>query len=69
MYESYIIPNRKKIKHVYVKVTEACEHIYSDQTGQFPVQSSRGYKYILILYDVDSNAIISHHQKQEKDLK
>jgi hypothetical protein len=32
---------------------------YSDQTGKFPVQSSRGYNYVLILYDHDSNAILS----------
>jgi hypothetical protein len=31
----------------------------SDQTGKFPVQSSRGYNYVMILYDYDSNAILS----------
>ena len=48
---------------MYWQVTESCGHIYSDQTGRFPVQSSRGYKYVLILYDVDSNAIISRPLK------
>jgi hypothetical protein len=32
---------------------------YSDQTGRFPVQSSRGYTSVMILYDFDSNAILS----------
>ena len=32
---------------------------YSDQTGKFPVQSTRGNNYIFILYDYDSNAILS----------
>jgi hypothetical protein len=32
---------------------------YSDQTGKFPVQSSRGYNYVMVLYDYDSNAILS----------
>ena len=32
---------------------------YSDQTGRFPVQSSRGNKCIFIMYDFDSNAILS----------
>jgi hypothetical protein len=32
---------------------------YSDQTGKFPVQSSRRYNYIMILYDYYSNAILS----------
>jgi hypothetical protein len=32
---------------------------YSDQTGKFPLQSSRGYNYVMVLYDYDSNAILS----------
>jgi hypothetical protein len=32
--------------------------MYSDITGRFPVQSSRGHKYIFVLYDYDSNAIL-----------
>jgi hypothetical protein len=32
---------------------------YSDQTGKCPVQSSRGYNYVMVLYDYDSNAILS----------
>jgi hypothetical protein len=32
---------------------------YSDQMGKFPVQSSLGYNYIMILYDYHSNAILS----------
>jgi hypothetical protein len=33
--------------------------IYTDQTGRFPVVSSRGNKYIMILYDYDSNSILA----------
>jgi hypothetical protein len=32
--------------------------IYTDQTGLFPVVSSKGNKYIMIFYDYDSNAIM-----------
>ena len=32
---------------------------HSDQTGKFPVQSLRGYNYMVILYDYDSNIILS----------
>ena len=32
---------------------------YSDQTGKFIIQSSRGENYIFILYDYDSNSILS----------
>ena len=31
--------------------------LYTDLTGQFPVQSSRGHKYILVIYNFDSNSI------------
>jgi hypothetical protein len=34
-------------------------HIYSDQTGRFPITSSRGSKYIMVVYDHDSNAILT----------
>jgi hypothetical protein len=33
--------------------------IYTDQIGIFPVVSSKGNKYIMILYDYDSNAILA----------
>jgi hypothetical protein len=33
--------------------------IYTDQTGRFPVTSSQGNKYILILYEYDMNAILT----------
>jgi hypothetical protein len=33
--------------------------IYTDQTGRSPMVSSKGNKYIIILYDYDSNAIFS----------
>jgi len=29
----------------------------TDQTGRFPVTSARGYKYIFILFDNDTNLI------------
>ena len=31
--------------------------LYTDLTGRFPVQSSRGHKYILVAYNFDSNSI------------
>ena len=31
--------------------------LYTDSTGRFPVQSSRGHKYILVTYNFDSNSI------------
>jgi hypothetical protein len=31
--------------------------MYSDQTGMFPVVSSKGNKYVMDLYDVNSNLL------------
>ena len=31
---------------------------YSDQTGKFPITSSRGHKYIFVFYHYDTNTII-----------
>jgi hypothetical protein len=39
---------------------------YSDHTGKFPVQSSRGYQYVMILYDYDTNAILSKPLKSRQ---
>jgi hypothetical protein len=33
--------------------------IYTDPTGAFPVTSQAGHKYLLVLYDFDSNAILA----------
>ena len=36
---------------------------YSNQTGKFPHQSTRGNKYVMILYDNNSNLILSNPTK------
>jgi hypothetical protein len=47
-----------KAQFVYAATIDAGQ-IYTDQTGRFSVVSSKGNKYIMILYDYDSNAILS----------
>jgi hypothetical protein len=42
---------------VFVSAIQATGQIYTDQTRKFPVTSSLGNKYIMLLYDYDSNAI------------
>ena len=46
------------------------EMSYTDQTGQFPFHSTRGYEYIMVLYDFDSNAILARpfKNRQAKEL-
>jgi hypothetical protein len=43
----------------YAAIMEPTGQIYTDQTGRFVVPSSNGNNYLLILYDYDSNAIIT----------
>jgi hypothetical protein len=47
-----------KIQFGYAATIDAVQ-IYTDQTGRFPVVSSKGNKYIRIWYDYDSNSILA----------
>jgi hypothetical protein len=47
-----------KTQYVYAATIDAGQ-IYTDKTGRLPVVSSKGNKYIIILYDYDSNAILA----------
>jgi hypothetical protein len=47
-----------KTQYVYAATIDAGQ-IYTGQTGKFPVVSSKGNKYIMILYDYDRNAILA----------
>jgi hypothetical protein len=47
-----------KTQYVYAATIDAGQ-IYTDQKGIFPVVSSKGNKYIIILYDYDSNTILA----------
>ena len=40
--------------------------ISTDQTGRFPTISQRGNKYIMVLYNYDSNAILATGTKGPK---
>ena len=42
---------------------------YSDQTGKFPVQSSRVYQYVFIIYEYDSNTILAKPLKTRQALE
>jgi hypothetical protein len=54
---------------VYVKAIEATSQINTDQTGRFPTTSSQGNKYIMILYNHDSNAILAEPLKSKSEGK
>jgi hypothetical protein len=56
-----------KTQFVYATTIDA-GRIYTVQTGRFPVVSSKGNKYIMILYDYDSNANLTQPIKTEHPL-
>jgi hypothetical protein len=43
--------------------------MFSNQRGQFPIQSPRGNKYIMVMVEIDSNAILVEPMKNRKDDK
>ena len=59
---------KEQTNQLFLKVTKGSNKIYTDQTGRFPVTSSRGYKYIMISYDYDSNNILAELLKLSTSL-
>ena len=56
-------------QNIMIKVVNTESTVYSNQTGRFPVQSSKGNTSLMVMYDVDANAIDakplrSHHDNQ-----
>jgi hypothetical protein len=48
---------------IYDLSDEAKRLMYTDQTGRFPQKSSRGNQYIMVLIEIDSNAILVEAMK------
>jgi hypothetical protein len=59
----------KKVHDVYIKTYNVRETMFSDQTGQFPTRSRSGNKYIMIMVEIDSSAILVDPMKSRKDTK
>jgi hypothetical protein len=52
------LDNRIKTNCIYAAAIDA-RQIYTDQTGSFPVVSSKVNRYIMVLYEYDGNAILA----------
>ncbi|KAL7481119.1 hypothetical protein ACHAW6_006805 [Cyclotella cf. meneghiniana] len=48
---------------IFARVEELRNTIYTDQTGKFPITSSRGNKYIMTMVEIDANAILVEPMK------
>jgi len=57
----------KKVRDVYTETYMVRETMFSDQTGQFPTRSQRGNKYIMVMVEINSNAILVEPMKSRKD--
>ena len=56
-----------KVNNVYTSVYEVRNTVLSDYTGQFPTRSQQGNKYITIMVEIYSNAIIVDPIRSHKD--
>ena len=54
---SWTHPNYHQAKHIGKSFQRKWNDIHSDQTGRFPVQSSRGNTSLMVYYDIDANYI------------
>ena len=59
----------KKVRDVYTQTYMAQETTFSNQTGQFPIQSLCSNKYIMVMVEIISNAILVEPMKNRKDDK
>ena len=59
--------NSKKVQDVYAETYKVHKTMFSDQTGRFPMRSQQGNKYIMVMVENDSNAILVEPMKSCKD--
>ena len=57
----------KKEEDIFISTYNVRETIFSDQTGQYPLRSQRGNKYIMVMVEIDSNAILVEPMKSMED--
>ena len=55
------------MRYVYTKVYGVRNTVFYDQTGQYPTISKRGNKYIMVMVEIDSNAIMLEPIKNRTD--
>ena len=48
----------KKMSNIYTNIYEVQNTVFSDQMGHFPTRSRRGKKYIMVMVEINRNAIL-----------
>ncbi len=59
--------HNKKVRNMYTQMYMVRKTMFSNQTGQFPIQSLCGKKYIMVMVEIHSNAILVEPMKNRKD--
>jgi hypothetical protein len=59
----------KKVRDIYTTMFDVRKTMFLDQTGQFPMRLQSGNKYIMVLIEINSNAILVEPMKSRKDAK
>ena len=62
-----LIPIMNKMQDIFTHVYDVRDTVFSDQTGRFPTQSQAGHKYLMVVVDIDSSAILVEPIKSRKD--
>jgi hypothetical protein len=57
----------KKVQDLHTETYRVRKTMFSNQTGQFPTRSQCGNKYIMVMVETDSNAILVEPMKSRKD--
>ena len=56
-----------KARDIYTSMYDVRKTVFSDQTGQFPTQSKLGNKYIMVMVEIDINAILVEPNNNRKN--
>jgi hypothetical protein len=57
----------KKVQDVYTQTYMVRKTMFSNQTGQFPMQFQQGNKYVMVMVEINSNAILVEPMKSCKE--
>ncbi len=57
----------KKVRNVFMKLYDVHNAIFSNQTEQFPKWSQWGHEYIMVMVEMNSNAILVKRITSQKD--
>ena len=57
----------RKYHNIYVQIDQVRYTIYAYQTGKFPITSSRGHKYVMILCAIDGNVVLADPMKNKSE--